>query len=152
MTRKNWMLIALAVLLAGLSLYLNRDWFAKADIQIYHRSRPLAGMFRRRQPEPGAVNPIVFGFNRAVKLTSVRVVPVAALVTNKFAPALWHLVSDSNSVPTRDFFYGAPIPGMRPYYKGSTPAPLQADAAYRLFIEAGSFKAEHDFTAQVLGH
>jgi hypothetical protein len=153
MTRKNWMLIILAIFLAGLSLYLNRDWFAKENIQIYHRSRPLTGMFRRRRPvEPGSVNPLMFGFSQKLKLTSVRVVPVAALATNKLAPALWHLVSDSNSVPTKDIMYGAPIQGMHPYYKGAVAQPLEPDVQYRLFIETPSYKGEHDFSALALGH
>ena len=32
------MLLGLVVLLGGISLYLNKDWFAKDTIQIYHRA------------------------------------------------------------------------------------------------------------------
>ena len=66
MTRKIWLLLALTVLLGGFSLYLNKDWFAKDNIQIYHRSRPArAALLRRKRPaDDSTVNPIVFGFDR----------------------------------------------------------------------------------------
>ena len=38
-----------------------------------------------------------------------------------------------------------PIRGMRPTVKGATPDPLEPGVKYRLLIEAGSRKAEHDF-------
>ena len=48
--RKQWLLIALAVLLGGISRYLNQDWFTKDNIHIYHRSRPARmGLFRRNK-------------------------------------------------------------------------------------------------------
>ncbi len=147
MTRKLSGLIILAVCLAGLSLYFNRDWFAKDDIQIYDRSRPVrAGFVGTRRIADSAVDPIVFGFNRMLRLKSVKVVPVAALTTNKYAHPIWHLVSDSNSVPTRSFSYGMRIRGMHPAVKGAAPDPLEPSVTYRLFIEAGKTKAEHDFT------
>src|SRR6266446_764695 len=69
MTRKQWMFVALAVLLGGLSLYLNRDWFAADPIQISHRSLPpRPGFWGRRRPDDAAVNPVLFLFNRHVKL------------------------------------------------------------------------------------
>ncbi len=144
------MLIALVAVLGGFSLYLNRDWFAKDRIQIYHRSRPARASFiRRKRSNPGgenpSVDPIIFGFDRSVKLTSIEVVPVAELETNKYTRPLWHMVSESNSVATRDFAYGAPVRGMHPAIKGANPDPLEPGVKYRLRIEAGSFKGEHDF-------
>ncbi len=146
MTRKVWMLIGLAVLLGGLSLYLNRDWFRKDNIQIYHRSRPLIGAFRRNRPDTSLVNPLVFGFDRSLKLKSIKVVPVSDIQTNKYPHPLWYLISDSNSVPTKDFVYGAQIRGMRPNVKGAVAEALEPGVPYRLFVEAGAFKGEHDFT------
>jgi hypothetical protein len=35
---------------------------------------------------------------------------------------------------------------MRPAVKGATPDPLAPGVNYRLIIEAGNLKAEHDFT------
>ena len=71
------MLIALAVLLGGISLYLNKDWFAEDNIQIYYRSRPArAGFFRRAKRPDDSANPVAFWFDRKLKLTSLKVIPV----------------------------------------------------------------------------
>ena len=147
MTRKIWLWFALAVVLGGLSLYLNRDWFAKDNIQIYHRSRPARAAFlrRKRGAEDSLVNPIVFGFDRKLKLTSIKVVPISDIKTNKFPHPIWHLVSESNSVPVKDFSYGSSIGGMHPAVKGATADPLEPGVPYRLIVEAAQFKQEHDF-------
>jgi hypothetical protein len=149
MTRKSVMLIALVVLLGAMSLYLNQDWFASDSIHIYHRSQPArAGFFRRNSKRPTplpAVNPIYFSFDRRLKLTSLKVVPVQEIETNKYPHPIWALVSDSNSVPTKDLIYGVPVRGMRPAVKGATPDPLVPGVKYRLLVEAGAVKAEHDF-------
>jgi hypothetical protein len=150
MTSKQWTLIALAVGLGGFSIYLNKDWFAKDNIQITHRSRParVAFMRGRRPAEIAEVNPIIFGFDRHLKLTSVKVVALHEIETNKYPHAIWHLVSDSNSIPTKTFFYGQTIRGMRPAVKGASPDPLEPDVTYRLLIEAGSVKLHHDFVPE----
>ncbi len=142
------MLIALAAVLGGVSLYLNRDWFAGEDIQIHHRSRPArAGFFRRGKPQrPPATDPVFFAFDRKLKLTSLKVIPVTEIETNRYPHPIWHLVSESNSVPIEEWAYGLPIRGMHPSVKGATPDPLQPGVTYRLILEAGKLKAEHDFT------
>ncbi len=146
MGKKQWLLIGLVVLLGGLSLYLNKDWFSREDIHVYHRSRPArAATFGRRRPTSNGINPITFGFDHKVRLTSLKVVAVAALQTNKYAQPIWYLISDSNSVPTKDFLYGTLIPGMRPAVKGARPDPPEPGVPYRLLIEAGTRKATHDF-------
>jgi hypothetical protein len=146
--RKQWMLIALAVVLGGFSLYLNKDWFAKDNIHIYHRSRPArAALFRRKKVDTSAtINPIVFGFDRKLKLKSLKVIPMSAIETNKYPHPIWHLVSESNSVAIKDFSYGTTIPGMHPAIEGAIPDPLEPNVAYRLEIESGPVKADHDFT------
>jgi hypothetical protein len=140
MTGKQWMLITLVVLLGGFSFYLNWDHFAKDSAGIHHRSRP---------PRPGesrsAVEPVVFVFDHSLSLTALRVIPVHEIKTNKYPHPVWHLVSDSNSVPLVDFAYGMDIEGMRPAVKGATCDPLVPGVAYRLLVEAGALKAEHDF-------
>ena len=149
MTKKQWMLIALAVGLGGLSLYLNRDWFTKENIHIYHRSRPArAALVRRKRIDStaSAINPIVFGFDRRLKLTCLKVIPMSAIETNKYPHPIWHLISESNSVAIKDFSYGIPIQGMHPAVKDAVPDPLEPGVAYRLEIEAGPIKGEHDFT------
>jgi hypothetical protein len=150
MTRKQWMLAGLVVLLAGFSLYLNRDWFASKDIHIYHRSLPdRASLIRGRkapQKNDSLADQVFFGFDRRLKLTSVEVFPVKELETNKYARPIWHLVSDSNSVPLKDLTYGVPIKGMRPALKAATPDDLQPGESYRIVIHtASSEKVEHDF-------
>jgi hypothetical protein len=148
MTRKQVILIALAVLLGGISLYLNQDWFAKENIQIFHRSRPVrGGVFRRgkRADTDQAVEPLFFSFDRKLRLTSLKVIPVQEIETNKYPHPVWDLVSDSNSIPVKDLLYGMPIHGMRPSVKGATAEPLEPGVKYRLLIVAGSRKAEHDF-------
>ena len=143
------MLIALAVLLGCASLYLNRDVFASETIQISHRSRPpRAGIVGRkhgnREDNP-EINPITFILNRSTKLSSLKVFVLSDIETNKYPHAIWNLVSDSNSVPVKDFVYGVSIGGMHPEVKGTLPDPLQPGEKYRLVIESGSRKAEHDF-------
>jgi len=147
MTRNQWLLIALAVVLGGFSLYLNKDWFAGDDIQIQCRSRPAGfGAVRRGRPvPPAATDPVFFAFDRKLKLTSLKVIPVHEIETNKYPHPICHLVSDSNSVPIAEWSYPRPIRGMRPAVKGATPDPLEPGVPYRLIIEAGNRKAQHDF-------
>jgi hypothetical protein len=147
MTSKQWTFIVLTVALAGFSLYLNRDWFAGDVIQIHHRSRPeRLGAYRRNKPAADLpTDPVFFAFDRKLKLTSLKVIPVAEMETNKYPHPICHLVSDSNSVPIAEWSYAWPIRGMRPAVKGATPDPLEPGVPYRLIIEAGKRKAEHDF-------
>ena len=143
------MLIALAVLLGGLSVYLNRDWFARSPIHIYDRSRPARGLLGRRgRAEESPINPLVLGFDRPLKLTSVKVIPLSEVATNKYPHPIWELISESNSWPVKTFSYGQSIRGMHPKVKGAQPDPLQPNIPYRLFIEAGPLKAEHDFAPE----
>jgi hypothetical protein len=140
MSPKLWMFIVLAVVLGGVSLYLNQDWFGKEQIQIHHRSRPA-------QPGEGrsAIEPIFFAFDRSLKLKSLQVIPVREIETNKYPQPIWHLISNSNSVPTETFMYGIPIEGMRPAVPGATPDPLAPGVKYRLLIKAEACKLQHDF-------
>jgi hypothetical protein len=141
------MLIALAVVLGGASLYLNKDWFAGDIIHIHHRSRPARmGLSRRtKQPADSATDPVVFGFDRNLKLTSLKVIPVSEIETNKYPHPIWDLVATSNSVPITEFAYGMHIRGMQPTVKGATADPLEPGVKYRLLIEAGTARAQHDF-------
>jgi hypothetical protein len=148
MTTKNWTLLTLAVVLGGFSLYLNRDWFARDNIQIMHRSRPTRGAFRRPRSDNPLIDPLSFWFDRKVKLTSLKVIPVQDIETNKYPQPIWYLVSDSNSVPIKEFTYGMGIRGMHPALKGAAPDPLEPGVAYRMFVQAGKQRAEHDFVPQ----
>ena len=105
-------------------------------------------MTRRQAADNPTIAPISFILNHHYRLTSLRVVPVSALATNKHPHALWDLVSESNSIPVNTFTYGQGIRGLHPVYKGSAPEPLEPDVAYRIIVEAGKEKSEHDFTPQ----
>ena len=105
------------------------------------------GFFRRtKRVADTATDPVFFAFDRKLKLTSLKVIPVHEIETNKYPHPIWHLISNSNSVPTAEWSYAVPIPGMHPSVKGATPDPLEPGVTYRLVIEAGKLKAEHDFT------
>ncbi len=141
------MLVAAVLVLGGLSLYFNTDWFRKDNIQIYHRSRPLRLAGPRKRSQALTYAPVFFGFDRKLKFTDIKVVPVAAVTTNKYTLPIWHMISDSNSVPTKGFLYGENVPGMRPAVKGAIPDPLEPGTKYRLFVQAGPVKVQHDFDA-----
>jgi hypothetical protein len=149
MTKKHILMILVTAVIGGVWLYVNRDWFANDRIQIHTRMVPAElGMRLAPSSAPaGNAVPIMFEWDRKLRLTSLKVVPVAAIQTNKYAHEIWHLVSDSNSVPTRGFIYGMQVPGMRPASKGLDPEPLVPGEKYRLFLQAGPIKAEHDFVA-----
>ncbi len=139
MAKKPLFMVTLLLLAGAIFVYLNRDWFARRPIQISHRFHAFGGRF-----DAGGVAPLLFEFDRPLKLTSVKVIPVCEAQTNKFPHALWALVSESNSVPTRGFLYGMDIPGMRRVFNVSAEA-LDPDQKYRLMVEAGRYKAQHDF-------
>jgi len=150
MTKKNIIVLAITLVsVIGFYLYLFRDSFRKPTIQISHtiRLNP-AYIYHPPQGTTAEELPHIIGFGLGgdFKLTSIKVVPVAELETNKFAHPVWELVSDSNSVPTRSFIYGHRIKGMHPAVKGAAAEPLSANIPYRLLVEAKSIKGQQDFT------
>ena len=147
MAKKPTLLIALLILAGGMLLYLNRDWFQRRPIQISHRFHAFGGRF-----DTGGVAPLLFEFDRKVKLTSIKVVAICDAATNQFPHALWSMVSDSNSVPTRGFLYGMDVPGMRRVINSATAEPLDPEQKYRLLVEAGSLKGQHDFDLDPTSH
>jgi hypothetical protein len=151
MNKRSVFLVSIAIVLAASYVYYNfSDWFAPATIEIAHDirpNRPTAGRRGTRSPasDDQIANTVAFFFTAKYKLTSVKVVPLDALKTNKYAHPIWHLISDSNSVPVKSIIYGVPIRGMKPDVKGARPQPLQPEVMYRLLVEAGRIKGEHDF-------
>lgn len=145
MTKKNILLSGFILLLVAVSLYLNRDLFAREVIQVSHRSLAPRGPQARGPAAKNPANPVVFLISKTLPLTAVKVVDVSDAETNQFPHAVWNLVSDSNSVPVKDFLYGAPIRGMHLAFKGVGADPLQPGVTYRILLEAGSKKLEHDF-------
>lgn len=141
MTKKNLCLIGIAVLLAAVYVAFFTEWFKPQTVKIFHTSRNL----RVRNAQTGAQPGLIFGINRQLKLTDIKVVPLTALQTNQNNLPVWHLVSDSNSVPVKSFFYGQFIRGLKPAVPGSRPQALETNVTYRLIVEAGKVRGEHDF-------
>ena len=155
MSKKNIFLLAGTLLAVGACyFYLYKDSFRKPHIQISHTLRPQARALARTagSSSDDLTKMIIFGMERDYKLTSVKVVALPELETNKFAQPVWELTSDSNSIPTRTFLYGSLIRGMHPAIKGERPGALEANVPYRLFVEAGPMKGEHDFTVTAEDH
>src|ERR1035438_1404241 len=133
MTKKNVLLILFALTLAVVYAVWFTDWFRPVTVKIFHTSRNLRPNFRRNAGG-GALQSLIFGVNRPLRFTELKVVPLAGFETNKDILPVWHLVSDSNSVPVKTFFYGQWIGGMRPALKGVRPEPLDTNITYRMFI------------------
>lgn len=142
MAKKPVLLVALLAVIGGLFVYMNRDAFRRRPIQISHRLYRFAGRFTQAD----APIPVMFEFDRRLKLTSIKILSLADIQTNKFPQPLWHMITSSNSVPTKGFVYGMNVPGMRPALKGVNAEPLDPTQTYRLLVEAGSLKGQHDFT------
>ena len=141
MTKKNWMLTIFAAALAVVYAVYFTDWFQPKVVKIYHTYREL----RTRPPRDGQLPALKFGLARKLRLTEIKIVPLAESLTNQHTLAVWHLVTDSNSVPLGDFFYGQPIGGLKPAIKGTHSQPLQTNVTYRLFVTAGNVTGQHDF-------
>ena len=144
MNQKNRLLILLLVVLGAIYAIWFTDWFQPKSISIFHTSRGLRG---RNQPA-GAAPALIFGLGRSVKLTEIKVVPLAAFQTNPAVLPVWHIVSDSNSIPMKSFFYGQFIRGLKPAVPGSRAKPLEKSTPYRLIVVAGKIHGEHDFEVQ----
>ncbi len=72
-------------------------------------------------------------------------------IPNKYPTALWHLITDSNSVPIKALMYGQAPKGMKPAVPRTRPEALLPDVDYVLMLEAGSIKAQTNFhTAQAV--
>lgn len=145
MSKNGIVLSVVLVLLASAYVTWFTDLFRPQTIQIIPVIRPVRANAKAADPNQPQVYPVSFAFNRKCELTSVKVIAEDDLATNKHPVALWHLVSESNSVPTRSFIYGHPIKGMHPAVARMRPEPLQPDVKYVLQIEAGSLQAQSKF-------
>jgi hypothetical protein len=132
MNKKTWILVAVAIVLGAVYIIHFSNWFKPKIMSIAHNGRF------------GRVN---FTLGDTYRLTALKVVSVSALESNKYALPAWELKSDSNSVPVKMFSYGDRIRGMKPAVDNTRPEPLEPGTTYRIFVEAGSLKAQHDFTA-----
>jgi hypothetical protein len=145
MTKNGIVLSVIAVLLAAVYVYCFTDWLRKETIQIIPTIRPGRAVAMSRDPDQAPVYPVSFAFDGKYKLTSVKVLAMADLETNKYPTPLWHLISDSNSAPTKALMYGQAPKGMKPAVPRTRPEPLLPDVEYVLMIEAGKTKAQTNF-------
>ena len=143
------MFAAVVVLLAGICVYFFTGWFKPKTIHLFHAARPQPKARIGPRVAAGSQNTdiVTFGLDSRYQLTEIKVVCLSEWQTNRYAQPLWHLVSDSNSVPVKMFPYGVALRGMKPAVAGTWPQPLETNVTYRLFISAGSVKGQHDFSA-----
>jgi hypothetical protein len=151
MNKTTAALCMVLVAVAAVYVWQFTDWFKQARIGVMAQVRPS----RSVQPgSPGEVKtyPVLFAFDREIKLTEIRVVVAKEVATNKYAHAVWQMISDSNSVPVKGLTYGQPVRGMKPKIPQARPEPLLPDVTYRCFVVSGKYKGQVDFrTSEVPG-
>jgi hypothetical protein len=140
MTKKNIWLVALLLILVGTYVIFFTDWFKPRVIKIGDTARPLRHLHAKND-----LPYILFIMEGRYQLTELKVVPLLEYQKNSMTTPLWHLVSDSSSVPLKEFIYGEHIRGMKPPFDGDEPQPLQTNVTYRLFVSAGGISGTHDF-------
>ena len=89
MDKKQILLVALLFVIGGLFVYANRDWFRSRPIQITHRIYRFASRFTKQ----GDPTPVMFEFDRKLKLTSIKILSLNDVLTNKYPQPLWHMVA-----------------------------------------------------------
>jgi hypothetical protein len=144
MTKKNLLFGICVIVLAASYVIFFTDWFKAKTVEINYTVRYLHARNPRGNPQPL----LVFILGTPLKLTEIKVVPLAGYLTNKNILPLWHLVSGSNSEPVKTFSYGDyshAIKGMSPALEGIAPEPLATNVIYHLLVNAGKIKGEHDF-------
>ena len=128
------------VLFAVYAVYFT-DWFKTKTIAVFHTYRNLhPGMARGN-----AIPSLIFVLNHETSLNEINVVPFGAYQTNHYVLPLWHLTTDSNSLPVKLFFYGQNVRGMRLAAKGIRAEPLETNVPYLLMVRSGKIKGEHEF-------
>ena len=149
MTKKTIALIAVAVIL-GVVYTLNfTTWFHKPEIKILPQIRPPRAKARVPVGDT-AVYPVTFSFDRKYAFTEIRVVAEADEKTNKFPHSVWHLISDSNSVPVKAVSYGAPLSGMKPKIPRARAEALEPNVPYILYVQAGKAEGKTRFQTHEL--
>ena len=141
MTKKNLFLVSLLLVAVVVYVVYFTDWFKSKTLAINYTIRNQPALLQPR----GAIPVLMFILNAEVEFTEIKVVPLARFETNKNVVPLWHLVSDSNSVPLKVFPYGQMISGMRPAIKGVRAELLATNVSYRLLVTAGKITGQRDF-------
>jgi hypothetical protein len=140
MDKKSTLLVVVLLVLVSVYAVFFTDWFKPHVIKLFYTTRPIEH-FRARQDLPY----VLFGLEGRYRLTEVKVVSLDDLQKNPATPPVWHLISDSNSVPIKMFSYGEHIHGMKPALAGDAPQDLATNEVYRLFVAAGGTKGQIDF-------
>jgi hypothetical protein len=149
MIKRNWTLIFVALVLAGVYVFCFTDWFKPKIIHItsINARTNRISRFGRANADSTTI-PVIFKLERPYKLTELKVIDLDEWQTNKSCLPLWHLIAETNSAPINPIFtYGQNIPGLKPEVPGALALPLQPGVKYRLFITDGTAKGEHDFQA-----
>lgn len=150
MSKKNWLQVGLVAVLAAVYVYYFTDWFKPKTIEIFHTCRVnRMAMHQRRQDAGPATVPVLFGLNTHYRLTELKVYRLDAWQTNHSVLPVWHLVTSSNSLPVKEFYYSQYIRGMQPAIPGEHAQSLEPDVTYRLILVAGKFRGEHDFATKL---
>lgn len=149
MTKTSIALIVVLILVSGLYVWKFTSWFSSPQIQILPQIRPPQKTRRASTPATDPqVYPVTFAFDKKYQFTEIRVVAEEDEKTNKYPHAVWHLISDSNSVPTKALVYGAPLRGMKPKIPRAEPEQLEPDVNYHLYLTAGKATGKVKFKTQ----
>jgi hypothetical protein len=151
MTRKETILISFAAVMAVAWVVFFSGWFSPHVIHIEHSARSTRSGYaggRLIASKSADLGNVSFALNGNFKLTSIKVALADEARTNIHAHAWWHLVSNGkgDTPAVGGFSYGLPVRGMKPAQPALDPSPLEPSVTYRLMVEAGSWKGEHDFT------
>jgi hypothetical protein len=138
MRKKEIGWIVVLLVFGGIYIHFFSHWFDKKQMVIN-------ASFRPSRKADAAVYPVYFTLNDDYKLTALTVVPLEDGTHTPEATPVWHLISESNSVPTRAFRYGQHIPGMKAALQGVHPEPLEPDVVYRITLTSGTLTASQDF-------
>jgi len=141
MSKQTYFLVSVAVLLGAAYVYFFTDWFRAQTIQIIPQIRP-GRSASRLNPD---VYPGSFLLDDKYPLKSVKVVRADDAATNRYPHALWHMITESNSAPTKFIVYGAQIKGMKPSVPKARPEPLQPHVPYQILVDAGKTRGTEKF-------
>jgi hypothetical protein len=140
MTKKDiWLSVVLVALVAAYICFFTNLFKHKAIRIFYTTNQARAVRVRKDVPY------VMFGLEGKFNLTEIKVVPVASFQNNSETPPVWHLISDSNSLPVQRFVYGQNIRGMKPAISGAQAQDLQTNVMYRLLVTARGIKGSEDF-------
>ena len=144
MTTKSILLTIVLVALAAFYVFYISDWFNKPTIQIVYTKRACS-VSRIPRDDNTEVYPVSFSFNQKYRLTTVKVLNASEFATNKYAHPLWHLVSASNSLPTKVLIYGTAPRGMKSEVANAKPQPLLPKVNYLLLVQAREASGRIEF-------